>query len=303
MWIIITLVASLLQTLRNSFQRELTQKAGVWAGTWVRFAFGVPITFLALLLVVFLRGSFTLNVGFYYYIMCFTGAVAQVVATAALLASMERSSFAIGITFNNSSVILTALYGVAFLGDHLKIWAWVGIIISTIGIIIASLPKMGGKGTSLKKLDWKDASIAAAYGILSGGLFAISTNSYRVAVNLVEHNPNFYSSIITVLIVQLMQTILLGAIMFILQRRQLKMALGDWKSSLNAGWAGASGSILWFVALGLMPAAMVRVVNLIIEMPVSILMGWLKFKEKLGFSKIAAIALIVAGVIMAIIGR
>lgn len=299
MWIIITLVASLLQTLRNSFQRELTQKAGVWAGTWVRFAFGVPITFLALIIVVMMRGSFNLNVGFYYYLVCFIGAVAQVVATAALLGSMERSSFAIGVTFNNSSVILTALYGVAFLGDHLKVLAWCGILLSTVGIIIASLPK-GGIG---KQIDWKDAAMAAGLGILSGALFAISTNSYRVAVNLVEHNPNFYSSIITVLIVQLMQAIFLGGIMFVLQRRQLIMALDDWKSSLNAGWAGAIGSILWFVALGLMPAAIVRVVNLIIEMPVSILMGWLKFKEKLATSKIIAIILIVAGVIMAIVGR
>lgn len=313
MWILITLIASLLQTLRNSFQRALTQKAGVWAGTWVRFAFGVPITLVALFIIIAFRGHFEFHVSAKYYLMCLLGAVAQVVATAALLGSMERAGFAIGITFNNSSVILTALYGVAFLGDHLQFMAWAGIIVSTLGIIIASLPKgifakkaqseLTSAEKSANSLKLHDALIAAALGILSGGLFAISTNSFRVAVNLVENNPNFFSGTITVLVVQTMQTVLLGLVMYLVQRKSLVLAIKDWKSSINAGWAGAGGSILWFVALGMVPAAMVRVVNLLLEMPMSILMGRIKFKEKLPVEKLVAIVFVVAGVIMAIVGH
>lgn len=297
MWILYSILASILQTFRNSFQRGLMASAGVWAATWVRFAFGAPITLIVLLLII----SFSHPYGGIaspkvFWISVFVGGLTQVLATAALLKAMHSSSFAIGSTLQHTSLLIAAIFGVVALGDHLAKQAWIGMFIATIGLVFATWPKSSGG-----QENWSKSLMGGFWGLVSGICFSVSVNSARAGTLAIEHQANFYSSTLAVFSVQTAQAIGLGIYLYFFHRAQFNMALKSWRESLSAGGAGASASIIWFLALAMVPAALAKSVNLLVEAPVSILMGYIKFKERPSLVKIAAITLIVMGVIMTVL--
>jgi drug/metabolite transporter (DMT)-like permease len=298
MWLIIAIVASFLQTLRNSFQRNLLANSGVWAATWVRFAFGVPLSVLVLLIFFILRGNFYLPYNPYYLALCTIGAITQVLATAALLKAMQASSFALGATLQHSSLIITAIFGALFLNDDLPFLAWFGVFVASIGMIIASWPK-GDLGQD----NFAKSAIGGIFGLISGACFAISANSFRAAVLNIAPIPDLFSSTYTVVIVQSLQAIGLGLFLYFFRRKNLYIAIKSWRESLKAGITGASSSIIWFLALALVPAALARAINLLVEVPTSIFIGAKHFREKPNLRKLIAIFMIVCGVLLAILHR
>lgn len=94
--------------------------------------------------------------------------------------------------------------------------------------------------------DWS----AAGPGTLSGFCFAVSANAFRqsaLALDPVHHIP---AALVTVAIVQAMQSAGLTLRMALRDRHSLRAALGSWGVSLGAGLFGALASAGWFTALG-----------------------------------------------------
>lgn len=295
MWLFLAIFASILQVLRNSFQRSLVFDAGIWGATWVRFAFGFPISLLAFVIILFFSNHNNLHFEFKFLIIGAIGALAQVLATAALLKSMQKGSFALGATLQHSSLLMTALFGLVFLGDRLGIIQWIGFLSATIGMILSSWSK--GK---IFDIENKDNLLSGFYGLLCGFCFAISANCFRSSVLILQENPTILVSCLTVFYVQFVQAFFLGLYLYIFERTKLKLALASWHQSLGAGFAGSASSIVWFLVLALVPAAIARTINLVIEAPLSAFIGYFKFKEKIEIRKIIAIILIIFGVILAI---
>lgn len=297
MWIFLSIIASFLQTLRNSFQREIMLAAGPWVAAWVRFAFAVPFTLALLLALLWYRGHFGVALSQYFWQNVLSGSLFQFLASAAFLLSMRFSKFAIGVALQHSSIIVTAAFGVWFLGDRLGLVSWLGLIIATIGMVMISWPEPKKDAD----LDVKSAVLSGVFGFTSGVFFAICSNQFRAAVNAVEGNPTFFASTLTVLLSQIAQAAILGVILALAQPKGMRIALVRWRDSLNAGAGGSSASIAWFLALGLAPAALVKAVNLVVEIPLSVIMGAQKFKEKLPLVKILALFMVVGGVIIAVL--
>ena len=295
MWMILTLLASVFQAFRNSFQRGLMSSAGVWAATWVRFAFGVPVSGALLLVLYIMNGEIHIEKPREFLIYSAIGAVMQIMGTMTLLKSMENSSFALGATLQHSSLAITAVFGFFVLGDNLGLVSWLGILIASIGMVLASWPK-----ATLDKDKIASDIAGGLWGLGSGICFAISVNSFRGAVLAVSPDATLFASALTVTWVQFTQGLGLGLYLFLWQRQNLFLAVKSWRQSLSAGAMGSAASIMWFLALGLAPAALIKAINLLIESPASIIIGAIKFKERLPFIKLLAIALILLGVIATI---
>lgn len=295
MWLFLAIFASILQVFRNSMQRGLLVDAGIWAATWVRFAFGLPISILVFIILQAIYPSLNYKIEIRFFIIAAIGALAQVLATAALLKSMQKGSFALGATLQHSSLLMTAIFGLIFLSDNLGYWQWIGFLSATLGMIISSWPK-----SEISAIENKDNLLSGFYGLLCGACFAISANCFRSSVLIIAPNPTILTSCFTVCYVQFVQAFILGIYLIIFEKSKLKLAFSSWPQSLAAGFAGASSSIVWFLVLALVPAAIARTINLVIEAPLSAIIGYVKFKEKLGLRKLMAIILIIIGVIMAI---
>jgi drug/metabolite transporter (DMT)-like permease len=288
LWIPITIAAAGFQVARNAAQRSLLTGAGPWGATLVRFLFGLPFSLLFVAVAVAVTPvspRFTPV----FWLWSVLGALAQIGATAALLVAMRRSSFALGTAFQQSGLPFSAIMGLLFFHDHLSPAAWAGVLIATIGLMALSWPR-SAEGPR----DWS----AAWLGTLSGACFALSANAFRQAGLALDGAHHIPAALITVAVVQAVQSAVMIAWMAATQRAALGAALRSWRVSLGAGLFGALASAGWFSALGLSPAGPVRAVG-VVEMPFAALAGRRLFAERLTLRQWLFGAVTAAGVILA----
>lgn len=301
-WMPLVVISGLFQTLRNGAQRGLSDQAGPWGATLVRFAFGVPFTVLFVAAAYLLFPPVSPQFPPRFWAAAVVGATAQVLATAALLQAMRVSGFAPGTMFQHLALPITALFGAVVLGDRLGLSGWAGIGLATAGLVLASRPPqgllpavLGGPGSGVQGLK------SVLFGVASGACFAVSANCYRICGTTLDPGSPFFSSTLTLLIIQTLQTVVLGAILLVADRGALRALRDDLKASLTAGFAGAAASLCWFAALTLAPAALVRAAAAVIDAPVAAVYGWVRFKERPDLAKVAGSVLIVAGVVLTVL--
>lgn len=301
-WMPLVVISGLFQTLRNGAQRGLTEQAGPWGATLVRFAFGVPFTVLFVAAAYLLFPPVSPQFPPRFWAAAVVGAAAQVLATAALLQAMRVSGFAPGTMFQHLALPITALFGAVVLGDRLGLSGWAGIGLATAGLVLASRPPQGllsvlGGGAD----GWGQGLKSVLFGVAAGACFAVSANCYRICGTTLDPGSPFFSSTLTLLIIQTLQTVVLGAILLAVDRGALRALRDDLKASLTAGFAGAAASLCWFAALTLAPAAAVRAAAAVIEAPIATAYGWFRFKERPDLVKVAGSILIVAGVVLTVL--
>jgi drug/metabolite transporter (DMT)-like permease len=291
LWIPITVGAAGLQVARNAFQRGLLTEAGPWGATLVRFLFGLPFAALFLGIAFLVGGPVSPRLGGGFWLACAAGAAAQMVATAAMLVSMRRSSFALGTVFQQSSIPLAGLFGLAF-GEPLPALKWLGLALVTAGLVALGWPR---------RLAGEKIGSAALLGLVAGAGFALSSNAFRQAALTLDAHAPVFAALATVLAAQAMQSAALAAWLAARHPAALVTVVARWRESLPAGFFGAAASGLWFTAFALSPAGPVRAVG-VVEMPIAALAGRRLFAERLAPWQILVLVQIAAGVCLAALG-
>src|SRR6476659_4756970 len=138
LWIVFTLLAAAGQTARNAMQRELTASLGTVGATHVRFLFGFPFALLFLAGVAFFSGAALPRPGLNFIPWLLVGALAQIAATALMLASMGQRSFVVTIAYIKTEPIQVAIFGLLFLGDPVNLPMMLAIVIATAGVLVMS---------------------------------------------------------------------------------------------------------------------------------------------------------------------
>lgn len=288
-WIPITMTAAALQVARNALQRGLLTEAGPWGATLVRFLFGLPFALAFAAIAGLVTPGIAPRLSGIFFLYCAIGGLAQVLATAAILVSMQRSSFALGTVFQQSGIPIAALMGLAF-GDQLHPLAWLGLLLATAGLAVLAWPR---HGASIPR-DWTPALL----GLAAGTFFAASSNLYRHAALSYDAAHPAFAGLSTLVVVQAFQTAGLGAWLAARDRGALVAVVRGWRPSLGAGFFGAAASGLWFTAFAMMAAAPVRAVG-VVEMPIAALAGNRLFRERLHLWQWLAGAATAAGVALA----
>jgi drug/metabolite transporter (DMT)-like permease len=290
-WIPATVLAAAFQVARNAAQRSLMTGAGPWGATLVRFLFGLPfsLVFVAVALLVLPVSPVFSPVFFGWSAL---GGAMQLGATAALLTAMQRSSFALGTAFQQSGLPFAAILGLLVFGDPLAPHAWLGIALATAGLLVLSWPRQT-EGAN----DWT----AAGLGTLSGFCFAISANAFRQGAHSLDPAHPIPAALITVAVVQAIQSVGLTLWLALRDRASLGAAVRSWRVSMGAGFFGAAASAGWFIALALVPAGLVRAVG-VVEMPMAALAGRRLFAERVSPLQWIAGGVTAAGVALAALG-
>lgn len=289
LWMPATVVASIFQVGRNALQRGVMTSAGPWGATLVRFLFGLPFSLLftaiVLLAVPGARPSFDTA----FWVSAVAGAASQVLATATLLIAMHRAGFAVGTALQQSSLPLAALVGLLVYHDRLSGIAWMGVAITTAGLIVLTWPS--------RMVTPPHMTSGAIFGLLSGLCFGFSLNAFRHAAIALDGAHPVFAAIISVSIVQAMQAATLTLVLLVRDPAALRAVLRSWRQSLGAGLCGACASAGWFVALALSPAAPVRALG-VIEAPIAALAGHRLFRESLSPKQIFAGLAVIGGVVL-----
>jgi len=287
-WIPATVGASFFQVARNGLQRSILPTAGPWGATLVRFLFGLPFS-LAFTGVAFLlepTAQAHLTPGFWF--ASTSGALTQMVATAALLVAMRRGGFAVGTALQQSSLPLAAILGLIIFHDRLNTIAWIGVAVTTLGLMALTWPRgaMGAQPIS-----------GAAFGLTSGLCFGFSLNAVRHAVTTLDPAHPLFASVASVSVAQAMQSTVLLVWLGLRDRKSLAAIGASWRESLAAGLCGSIASALWFLALGLAPAAPVRAVG-VVEAPIAAIAGRRFFAERLHARQLLAGLAVIVGVVL-----
>jgi drug/metabolite transporter (DMT)-like permease len=289
LWAIFTVVAAGAQVLRNAQQKELTSSLGTAGATHVRFLFGLPFGLLFLVLVLAANGMAMPRVNGAMLAWSVGAALSQIAATALLLAAMRERSFVVITAYSKTEAMQVAVFGLAFLGDHVTLGVAAAIAIATAGVLLVSWPRSTGE----EAFTWKPALL----GIASGALFAIAAIGFRGGIRALEA-PNFVLGATTTLATGLfIQTVLLSAWLYLFDRKTLMAILSLWRPSALAGFTGAFASQMWFLAFALETAAKVRTLALV-EILFAQVVSRNLFKQTLASREALGIALIVAGVVL-----
>jgi drug/metabolite transporter (DMT)-like permease len=289
LWAVFTVIAAAGQVLRNAQQKELTASLGTVGATHVRFLFGLPfgLVFLALVLAATGLPLPDLNP----LMLSWTGvaALAQIGATALLLAAMRDRSFVVITAYAKTEAMQVAVFGLLFLGDPITPSLAAAIAVATAGVLLVSWPRSTGG----EAFTWRPAVL----GIGSGAAFAIAAIGFRGGIRALD-TPSFVMGATTTLALGLaIQTVVLTAYLFIFDRKTLFAIFRLWRPSLLAGFTGAFASQMWFLAFALETAAKVRTLALI-EIPMAQVLSRNLFKQTLASREALGIALIVAGVVL-----
>lgn len=270
LWVVFTLVAAFSQTFRNLLQKGLTATLGTVGATHVRFLFGLPCAILMVGAIVLVHPPRQAHWSFEFWLWVAVGGVAQIVATALMLAAMQMKSFAIATAYVKSEPVTVALLAFVFLGEPLAAWALASIVMATVGVILMSVPAGGTRktvvpGASPSPERDKASSLGApvALGIAAGALFALAAVGFRGGILALGDDPFFVRAGLTLLASLAIQTTLLSLWLLLRSPETLRAILRAWRPSLGAGALGAFASLCWFVAFSLQSPALVRTLALV----------------------------------------
>ncbi len=288
LWAIFTIIAAGGQTLRNAMQKELTATLGTVGATHVRFLFGLPFGLLFLVLALLFTGKPVPSLNASMLTWTVFAALAQICATALLLAAMRERSFVVTITLSKTEPVQVAVFGLAFLGDHLSPGLATAIIIATVGVVMMSWPRQNAA-----TLSWH----SAALGVASGATFAFSAVGFRGAIMALGADNFVVGASTTLALGLIIQTLILSCYLLIFERDNLIAIFRAWRPSITAGFMGAFASQMWYLAFAVESAAKVRTLGLV-EILFAQAISRQMFKQDLASREAVGIGLIVIGVVL-----
>jgi len=288
LWIPATLVAAAAQTARNTLQHRLTETLGTLGATQVRFLYGLPFAILFLIAVRLVEGAIIPSPTRQFLVFVSASAVAQILATALMLATMKHRSFALSTVYVKTEPILVAIFAVSVLGDPLSLGGALAVLLATTGVILMSW--RGGVSAS-----GRDAWLPALTGIASGACFALASVGFRGAILSLDSGSPLLRASTTLVWSLAVQVAILLVYLLCFQRPALMGSLRVWRSSLFAGLMGALASQFWFIGFAFGAVANVRTLGLVEVLFAQIVSRRLFAQQSSGREKLGA-ALVIVGV-------
>jgi len=290
LWIIFTLLAVIMQSVRTAAQKQITREISVQSATLVRFLFGIKFAALYFFLTIWIFQpiNFELNIKF-----IFSGALAsvsQVLATVFLIKALTLKNFAVGTALAKTEALLTAVLGSIFFSAYLNPMGYLSILFGVCGVLIASNWDVTFKDLSDNQ--------SIRYGLGAGLGFALASLWIRDA-SLSLEIPRIVSAAAVLLYMVILQSLICLVWISVKEPEQFMLIKKNLKSSLFIGFTGVLGSIGWFTAMSLQNAALVKTLGQI-EFIASLLITYLYFNEKISTREYLGIAFIALSLLLLI---
>ena len=296
-WVLLTAIASLSQTLRSVFQKNLIEDVGVLISAYSRFIFALP--FVTLLAVFFLDNQELVilkNLSSTAWFFLIAASICQILFTIILIKLFTLRSFAIGVAFSKTEVIQTTLLEIIIVGFILTSQVLSAIIIGFIGMLFMSNQKLIGN-MRYNKLFFKQVTLGVSCGIFLG----LSSVLYKVSLDSVTSDLIYKKVLILSFLALAFQSAIFGIYILVIEGAQnaLKLML-IWKRGLPVGFFACAATFCWFYAFSLVDATLVRAVGQL-EIVFSVLISFIFYKERITGFEFIGMSLITIS-ILALLG-
>ena len=296
-WVVITVIASLSQTLRSVFQKNIIEDVGILASAYSRFIFALP--FVALLAVLFLGAQEIVllkNISLKAWFFLIAASICQILFTIILIKLFTLRSFAIGVAFSKTEVIQTTLLEILIISFILTSHVFLSIIVGFIGMLFMSKQKLIGK-LGYNSLFLKQVTL----GVLCGIFLGLSSVLYKVALDSVTTDLIYKKVLVLSFLALAFQSVIFGTYIVSTEGKQNVLKLFSiWKKGLPVGFFGCAATFCWFSAFSLVDATFVRAVGQL-EIVFSVLISYVFYKEKITGFELIGMSLITIS-ILALLG-
>lgn len=287
LWILISLAAAAMQTLRFLLQKRL-KGLGLSTGgaTFSRFIFAVPLAWAVVGVLVLLGNTIPSMGRADFWTYAFFGGLGQIVGTYCTVALFSMRNFAVGIAFTKTETVQVALFSAVLLGEAVPMLGWLAIVVGMCGVVLLSWP--AGAVFRLNR--------SMGLGVLAGGAFALAAIGYRGAALTLGDDAYFFRAALTLACVTTLQSITMGVLLPIFDPGQVRAVLTKAKATFLVGLTGMLGSLGWFTAFTLQNAAYVRTLGQV-ELVFSLLVGAIVLKERVTTRELLGMAFLGASLI------
>jgi len=298
LWIPLTIGAAFFQNIRSAMQKHLQGKLSTLGAAYVRFIYALPIAMVYFFAVVYLDAHPlpAINTGFLLYALL--GGICQILFTVFLLWLFSFHNFAVGTTFSKLETIMVAIFGLILLGDRLTPVVTLAIAISAVGVVILSTGQSKLGINNLIRRLWR---LPTLIGLTCAAWLGLSVVLFRAASLSLGLDSFTVAASFTLLIVLILQTTIMGILIGLREREQLKKVIQHWRPAALVGISGGLASIGWFSAFTLQNATYVRALGQI-ELIFTFAVTLLVFREKVSRTEIGGILLIGVSIILVLLG-
>lgn len=275
MWIIFSIIASLSQLLRNLYSKKALINLSPAIVTLSRFIFALPVVVLLLVVLGFRNGFPKINNNT-FYIWCFLMGISQILATYFRVSLFKYKNFAVSVTLVQVDTVLVAIFGIVFLNEFFNIYSWVGIIIATVGLFLASLSNINVSIQNIKNALLSKSTVIA----LLTGLFLALAAGFAKKATITLNGQSMVKALFALTFILLIEISILLPVLLYRNPGLIKKIINRPKQPLFIGFFSGIGSFCWITAYSLTNVAYVRVVGQM-EFILASLVTLLYFKEKL----------------------
>lgn len=246
-WILFTLGAVILQTVRNALQSKLSGAVNTSGVTLSRFILAPPIALVYLLILYSGSASQVPEFSGFFIAVILCASLLQIAATSLMVILFKQKNFAIGAGLAKSEALVAGVVGMLFFGSYLTPLGWAGIVIGGIAVFVLS------SGNRLHGISVKTMVI----GLACGTCFALTSLLVREASHMlnVQHTVAAAWVLLWVLCVQ---AITLSGYIALTKPYVFRQLTNAKKQVLAISTVSCLGSICWFTAMALQHVALVK---------------------------------------------
>ena len=246
-WILFTLGAVVMQTVRNALQSKLSGAVNTSGVTLSRFILAPPIALVYLLILYSSSASQVPEFSGSFITVILCASLLQIAATSLMVILFKQKNFAIGAGLAKSEALVAGVVGMLFFGSYLTPLGWAGIVIGAIAVFVLS------SGNRLHGISVK----TMVTGLACGTCFALTSLLVREASHMlnVQHTVAAAWVLLWVLCVQ---TISLSGYIALTKPFVFRQLTNAKKQVLAISTVSCLGSICWFTAMALQHVALVK---------------------------------------------
>ncbi|MAT88838.1 MAG: hypothetical protein CL532_09910 [Aestuariivita sp.] len=298
LWIWLTIVAAISQTVRGAYQKKLKTPLGDLGASYVRFSYALPFAFIWMFGYAALSGVVLPLMNISFLIWTTIAGITQIIFTVLLVTLFSHRSFAAGTAFSKTEVIQAVLFEAIILGYFVSLQIGIAIMIGVVAVFLLSLAK-----SSLTLVNLRDSLITrqTAIGLASGASLGFCTVAYRAAADALESDDLVSRASVTAAVSVLIQSILMGIWLWRRAPQQLVASFIYWRQGIIVGLSGAISTACWFTAFSLYAVGPVRAVGQI-ELLLVLGISVFYFGERPSIKELFAMLLLVISIVMVLLG-
>ena len=265
-WILFTLGAVIMQTVRNALQSKLSGSVSTSGVTLSRFILAPPIALVYLLMLYSSSASQLPQFTGPFITVILCASLLQIAATSLMVILFKQKNFATGAGLAKSEALVAGVVGMLFFGSYLTPLGWAGIVIGGIAVFVLS------SGNRIHGISAKTMVL----GLACGTCFALTSLLVREASHMLDIQYTLAAAWV-LLWVLCVQAIALSGYILLTKPFVFKQLVNAKKQVLAISTVSCLGSICWFTAMALQHVALVKTLGQL-EVLLTLLLShyWLK---------------------------